>query len=144
METNMNEMETGVNKVVVWLMRHDPEEAVIKYFGDRGLEVVTLGRYIEKAKKDGSAFSFESGKQAAELADEIAKYFGGKAIAIVGIIPMPMIPEFLRNTSAPLVRAVMEVVQRDPDSAGGKAEYRWSGKFEKIIKVEIVTEEWTI
>jgi hypothetical protein len=131
-------------KLAVWLMRHTPEESVVAHFAGLGYKVVTLADYLASiGDTAGAGFSWPSGKAAAELAQAVAAWAGAAAPdVVIGIIPMPMIPEFIRFTSAPLLRLPMEAVRRDGDAAGGKSEYRWTGAVERIVQVQIVTEPW--
>lgn len=122
--------------ICVWLTRHPIEQAQREYMEARGFFVKTLADY---ADGDETKFKFTSGTQAWELAELVAGRTLTENDVVVGVLPPAFLPDYIRaSDGTPLLRAVMNVKERTETGAT----YEWAGRFERTVKVEIITEEW--
>lgn len=130
-------IQENFTNICVWLTRHPIEQAQREYMEARGFFVKTLSDY---ANGDESKFKFASGTQAWELAELVAGRTLTENDVVVGVLPPAFLPDYIRaSEGTPLLRAVMNVKERTETGAT----YEWAGRFERTVKVEIITEEWS-
>lgn len=136
-EMGKNELLQKSGQLAVWLTRHNPTPEQRAYLENRGFTIKTLS---ELATVEGDeVYKFSSGQHAWEIANRVAGRQLGSEDVVIGVFPINMLPDYLRVCGkTPLLRAEMQATTRDD----GKAEYEWTGKFSRTVRVEIVTEEW--
>ncbi len=118
-------------RVVVWLTRHAPTSAQEAWWNARGVDI-SYSASFALAK-----WQLSSGTDVAKFATEAAG--AAELIAVVGVVPMPMLPDALRALgSTPLLRAVMNRVVDPQDTE--KVSYAWAGAWERIVKVVVDTQ----
>lgn len=105
-----------------WLSRHAPTADQAESL--REYEIVQVDR------------QFDSAQEAWDAANE-----GGAPALVMAVLPLPMLAEFLRLANVPVIRAVMEWPTDEAGQRKGSVPV-WTGRWERLVAVNVVTEEW--